>query len=379
MNSPMRRPSPTVPDVVPIIGDSPAAVLLRRQVSRAAHSLAKVLITGESGTGKEVVARLIHAEGPRASGLFVPVNCAGVPEALLESELFGHAKGSYTGAYRDEPGAFDVAHHGTVLLDEIGETSLRMQTVLLRFLETGELQTVGVHGQPRRVDVRIIAATNRDLTRSVEEGAFREDVFYRLNVINVVVPPLRERPADVAPLARHFLARFAADEHRACPVLSTGALAALSAYAWPGNVRELQNIVERLVVGVDGPVIEAHDLPAEVLSGTGHVRHSGDGHLRSEFDVDVLYGRMAVDRVSFWSVAYPAFMMRDITRETLRTLVRRGLMAVGGNYRALADLFNLAPAEYKRFHNFLSQHECLVPYRDFRPALRARGTRTPTE
>src|SRR5574339_1028919 len=194
-----------------LIGASAVMAELAAEVERVARSDAKVLITGESGTGKEVVARAICAASPRADASFVPVNCAGIPETLLESELFGHVKGSFTGAYRDKPGKLELADNGTIFLDEIGEMTLRMQGLLLRFLETGEIQKVGAERTGRHLNVRVIAATNRDLRDMVKQGSFREDLFYRLNVIHIVVPPLRERRADIPLLVETFLARFAAE------------------------------------------------------------------------------------------------------------------------------------------------------------------------
>src|SRR6516164_7107665 len=193
-----------------LIGRSPEIVSLQEEIERVARSDAKVLITGESGSGKEIVAQSIHLLSPRASMMFAPVNCAGLPETLLESELFGHVRGSFTGAYRDKPGKLEAAHNGTVFLDEIGEMTLRMQGLLLRFLETGELQKVGADGGGRQVNVRIIAATNRNLRDMLRDGTFREDLFYRLNVIHIVVPPLRDRREDIPALVEHFLNHFTA-------------------------------------------------------------------------------------------------------------------------------------------------------------------------
>src|SRR6059058_387482 len=190
---------------VNLIGTSAAIAELTAEVERVARSDAKVLITGESGVGKEIVARAIYAASGRAAGSFVPVNCAGIPETLLESELFGHVKGSFTGAYRDKPGKLEMATGGTIFLDEIGEMSLRMQGMFLRFLETGEIQKVGAERIGAATNLRIIAATNRSLPAQIINGAFREDLFYRLNVVQLVVPPLRERPEDISLLIDHFL------------------------------------------------------------------------------------------------------------------------------------------------------------------------------
>src|SRR5688572_4888226 len=193
---------------VQLTGRSAEVTALEQEIDRVARSDAKVLITGESGVGKEIVARAIHSRGPRASHVFAPVNCAGLPETLLESELFGHVKGSFTGAYRDKPGKLELAHEGSILLDEVGEMTLRMQGLLLRFMETGDLQKVGAHRAGGKVNVRVISATNRDLRDLTAQGQFREDLFYRLNVIHIVVPPLRERREDIPMLLDHFLAHF---------------------------------------------------------------------------------------------------------------------------------------------------------------------------
>src|SRR5437773_689964 len=189
-------------------GVSPQIVELRQEIERVARSDAKILITGESGVGKEVVAQCVHANSPRAHSTFVAVNCGGMPETLLESELFGHVRGSFTGAYRDKPGKLELAHDGTVFLDEIGEMTLRMQGLLLRFLETGELQKVGSDAAAGRMNVRVVAATNRDLRELIGLGQFREDLFYRLNVIHLVVPPLRERKEDISAMIAHSLKSF---------------------------------------------------------------------------------------------------------------------------------------------------------------------------
>src|SRR5262245_19888567 len=191
-----------------LVGNSPAMLDLKAEIDRVSRSDAKVLITGESGSGKELVAQGIHVGSARAVREFVAVNCAGLPETLLESELFGHVKGSFTGAYRDKLGKLELADHGTMFLDEIGEMTLRMQGLLLRFLETGELQKVGADRVIGRVDVRVIAATNRNLREMISQGTFREDLFYRLNVIHLVVPPLRDRREDIPTLAKYFLDHF---------------------------------------------------------------------------------------------------------------------------------------------------------------------------
>ena len=231
----------------------------------AARSDAKVLITGESGVGKELAARTIHAFSARSSGPLVALNSAGVPDTLLESELFGHVRGSFTGAYRDRPGLFELARGGTVFLDEVGEMSLRMQSLLLRFLETGEIQPVGSDRPRTRVDVRVIAMTNRRLVDQMAAKAFREDLYYRLNVIHIIVPPLRERREDVPALVEQFLRLSVQRYGVQPPEISAETMACLVEYRWPGNVRELKNVIERCVVRSRNRVIVPADLPPEIL------------------------------------------------------------------------------------------------------------------
>ena len=243
---------------------SAAMTELLAMAARAAESPAKVLITGESGVGKDVVARYIHSHSSRRLAPFVAVNCAGVTETLLESELFGHVKGSFTGAYRDKRGKLQLAHRGTLFLDEVGEMSLRMQALLLRFLENGEIQAVGADHSQARVDVRVVAATNRNLDELVAAGQFREDLLYRLRVIHLHVPPLRERAEDVQALMRHFLALAERDLS-----FTDDALRALLKYRWPGNVRELRNVVEQLVWLSAGGVVGVEHLPVSMRSEPG--------------------------------------------------------------------------------------------------------------
>src|SRR5689334_24936685 len=249
---------------IQLTGRSAEVTALEQEIDRVARSDAKVLITGESGVGKEIVARNIHTRGPRASHMFAPVNCAGLPETLLESELFGHVKGSFTGAYRDKPGKLETAHMGTIFLDEVGEMTLRMQGLLLRFLETGELQKVGADGSGRIVNVRVIAATNRNLRELVAQNQFRDDLYYRLNVIHIVVPPLRDRRDDIPALVEHFLSRYIEANRSGITSVSPSAMKALCEYSWPGNVRELENVIERLVVSARGAQIELEDLSHEI-------------------------------------------------------------------------------------------------------------------
>ena len=245
-----------------LVGDSEAMRRLRAEVARAAPTTATVLILGESGTGKELVAREIHRSSRVASGPFIQVNCAAIPEELIESELFGHEKGSFTGAVRKQIGKFVEADGGTIFLDEVGDMSSRAQAKVLRVLEAGEVEPVGA-ARVGRVTVRVIAATNRDLTESIQEGRFREDLFFRLNVVPLRTPPLRERPEDVPILTEHFTRRLSEREHRKPRRFAGSALAMLAARSWPGNVRELRNLIERVLIMTDAEPIEARDLPPE--------------------------------------------------------------------------------------------------------------------
>lgn len=236
---------------------------------RAAPSGATVLVTGESGTGKERVARLLHQRSPRSRRAFIGVNCGALPESLLESELFGHRKGAFTGAVADKEGLFAAASGGTLFLDEIGETPFAMQVKLLRALQEHAIRPVGAT-KDIPVDVRVVAATNRDLAALVKEGSFRKDLFYRLRVIPLELPPLRERREDILPLARQLIARTCRQNSCGPCALSSEVLDALSAYSWPGNVRELENAIERAVILAEGqPRIELTDLPPEVRELAG--------------------------------------------------------------------------------------------------------------
>jgi two-component system, NtrC family, response regulator AlgB len=238
--------------------------------TRAAASEAPVLLRGENGTGKGVLARALHAASPRRARPFVTVNCPTLTDELLASELFGHAKGAFTGAVKDQPGRVEAAEGGTVFLDEIGEISPALQAKLLRFLQDKVFERVG-ETRTRTADVRILAATNRDLEAEVKAGRFREDLLYRLNVVEVTVPSLRDRPEDVLPLARRFLAFFAAASRRPTPELSAAAARALAAYPWPGNVRELRNVMERAVILSPAQVLEMENLPDRLLASVSEV------------------------------------------------------------------------------------------------------------
>ena len=245
------------------VGSAPAIQEVFRVVAKAAPTNATVLILGESGTGKELVAEAIHRASPRAGGPFVKVNCAALPEGLLESELFGHVKGAFTGAVSDRAGRFEAANGGTLFLDEVGEVPLHTQVKLLRVLQTREVEPVG-HDKPRSVDVRLVAATNADLEERVRKGAFREDFYFRLKVISLRMPPLRDRRRDIPALIDHFRALYAKRHALAAPDVTPEALALLQTYDWPGNVRELENTIEAAVVLSGGEGITVDVLPEEL-------------------------------------------------------------------------------------------------------------------
>jgi transcriptional regulator with GAF, ATPase, and Fis domain len=347
-----------------LIGSSQQMAELKQEIERIARSDAKVLITGESGVGKELVARAIHVYSPRVDRPFVPVNCAGLPETLLESELFGHVKGSFTGAYRDKPGKLETADEGTIFLDEVGEMTLRMQGLLLRFLETGELQKVGSDRIGRVVSVRVIAATNRNLPDLISQGQFREDLFYRLNVIHFWVPPLRERKEDIPLMIQHFLDRFVKLNGYVVRGFDPEAFQALCEYSWPGNVRELENVVERMVVTGRHEMVRLDDLPPEIRAQRGvNVRPKRE---RRRTVADDLYKRLIEERESFWTAVYPLYMQREITKQNMRDLVRKGLEEARGNYKIVCKLFNMEPSDYKRFLNFLRKHDCQLPFKEYR-------------
>ncbi len=337
---------------------------------RVASGDAKVLITGESGVGKDLIAREIHARSPRAARAFVAVNCAGLTETLLESELFGHVKGSFTGAYRDKPGKLQLANRGTLFLDEVGEMSLRMQALLLRFLENGEIQAVGADNARSTVDVRVVAATNRSLNDMVASGQFREDLLYRLRVIHIHVPPLRERKEDVRVLVEHLAAKASR------PVqFSEEALRMLERYRWPGNVRELQNVVEQSLWMANGTIVDVSHLPPSVQASVDQVLPVKE---RRRQVGDELYQALVTGGYSFWEHIHPLLLQRDITRHDMRELVRRGLSTTRGNYRSLLRLFGMPSSDYKRFLNFLAAHDCNVDFRAFRNGTAPAGpTRAP--
>jgi len=306
-------------------------------VRKAARSDANILVVGESGTGKELIARAVHANSPRAAQPFVPVDCASLPEQLLESELFGHEKGAFTGAVRAKPGLMEVAHRGTLFLDEIGELPLTLQVKLLRTLQERQLRRVGGTAQID-VDVRLVSATNRDLREAAGRGQFREDLYYRVNVIAIQLPPLRERAGDVKLLALAFLKRYGGQRVTS---FDDAALEALEAYAWPGNVRELQNVVERACALADGNRVVRRDLPDYLLQDGGAARgalapSSAQSSLPPSGDLPLK------DAKEKW--------MRELEGAYLRGLLERH----GGNVSAAAKA---AGIDRKTFHRLINKYQ----------------------
>src|SRR5262245_11740080 len=311
-----------------VVGKNPAMGAVFDLVRKAARSDANILIQGESGTGKEMIARAIHAQSRRAAEVFVPLDCAALPDTLLESELFGHERGAFTGADRTKPGMIEVADRGTLFLDEIGELPLSLQPKLLRALQERQIRHVGAT-KFLTVDVRLVSATSRDIAALVRKDEFREDLFYRVNVITIALPPLRERTGDVALLAHHFLRRYGRNRERPLEGIDADALALLEAHAWPGNVRELQNVVERACALADGPLVRPLDLPE-------HVRGRGSPPARVPGkDLPLAQAREA------WLQAF--------AQEYLTDLLRRH----GGN---ISHAARTAGVDRKTLHRLLTKH-----------------------
>jgi DNA-binding NtrC family response regulator len=294
-----------------LVGSSPAMKEVYNIINKAAKTAATVLITGESGTGKELVARAIHYGSKRANAPFVPINCGGIPESLLESELFGYVKGAFTGATESRAGFFQTADGGTIFLDEISETSLAMQVKLLRVLQDKEVCMVGAT-QLRKVDVRILAATNKDLLKLVKKQLFRQDLYFRLNVITVAVPPLRDREDDILSLTNYFAAKYSKEMDIATPAFTEKALKALKSYNWPGNVRELENAIQRLIVMTEGSAIDVPDLPSVMRFSA----MNGKGFKRTLAEVEVEYIRNVLASVDGNKTR--AAEILGIDRKTLR-------------------------------------------------------------
>jgi DNA-binding NtrC family response regulator len=300
-----------------LIGESEAMRSVYDAIQKAASTPATVLISGESGTGKELVARAIHYSSDRASAPFVPVNCGGIPEGLLESELFGHVKGAFTGAVVTRAGFFQTADGGTIFLDEISETSTAMQSKLLRVLQDKEVYMVGAT-KSRKVNVRILAASNKDLHALIEKGTFREDLYFRLNVIDIHIPPLRERREDLFLLANYFLHKYARELGKRTPNLTNDALEALRNYNWPGNVRELENVIQRIVVMSEDSVIDIPDLPS--LMRFSALKEKGLDRPLAEIEIEYIRNVLA----SVGGNKTKAATILGIDRKTLREKLKSG-------------------------------------------------------
>ncbi|HUJ17081.1 MAG TPA: sigma-54 dependent transcriptional regulator [Nitrospirota bacterium] len=310
-----------------IVGESGQVRTLKHQIARAGPTNGWVLIHGESGTGKELVARAIHRASKRASGPFVEVNCAAIPQDLIESELFGHEKGAFTGAAGMKRGKFELAHNGTIFLDEIADMSMATQAKVLRVLEGQEFQRVG-GTKTLRADVRVIAASNKNLAEEIKKGSFREDLYYRLNVIPLEVPPLRERADDIPLLVRHFLNEFSSEYGQKPKTLDDEALALFRKYHWPGNVRELRNIIERLIIMVPGPMLRSADVPAPVSSGrSAPAAAGGPGAGRN---------------------GYAHATLRDARAEFERAFITHKLRENGGNVSRTADAIGVERSNLHR-------------------------------
>ncbi|MBI3301041.1 MAG: sigma 54-interacting transcriptional regulator [Deltaproteobacteria bacterium] len=305
----------------PLVGNSVQMRQVFELTSKLAVSDATVLITGESGTGKELVARTVHCLSPRAAGPFVPVNCAALPEDLLESELFGHVRGAFTGAINARQGRFQLAHGGTLFLDEVGEMSPKLQVRLLRVLQEREFEPVG-SDKAVRIDVRVVAAANRDLHAAVKERCFREDLFYRLNVLPISLPPLRERTGDISLLVTHFLRLHSRKKGLVVERLEAEALARLERYPWPGNVREVENLMERLVILNEDGVIRARDLPDYVC---------GDTPTGREDDLSLRDLRLPPEGVD----------LNGLIQTIEDQLILQALIRTGGNKTLAAELLRL--------------------------------------
>ena len=308
-----------------LLGESPAIVSVLQFIAKAAPSSSTILIHGESGTGKELVARAIHSNSPRSNGPFVAINCAALTETLLESELFGHERGAFTGAVAQKKGRLEEAQGGTVFLDEVGEMAPGLQAKLLRVLQEREFQRVG-GTRTIKVDIRLLAATNRDLEAAVQKGIFRQDLYYRLNVVSIKTPALRERKQDVPLLAQYFAQKYACNAARQVVGLTRQAMAALTGYDWPGNVRELENAIERAVVLGSTDTILLEDLPEPVIE-------------------------------SYRPVGEPSTSFYDCVIEAKKQIIRNALIQAGGSYVEAARALDLHPSNLHRLMRNLNLRE----------------------
>ena len=325
-----------------IIGKSKRMQEVFNIIENIAPTTSTVLILGESGTGKELVARAIHSRSNRKDKRFVVINCAAIPMHLLESELFGHRRGSFTGAVADKRGLFEEAHEGTIFLDEIGEVPPAIQVKLLRVLQEGEIRAVGEVGAARHVDVRLVAATNQDLALAVREGRFREDLYYRLNVIGLELPPLRDRSEDIPLLAYHFLRKYAERMKKKVDKISVDALQALVHYSWIGNVRELENVIERAVVMAAGDTIGAQDLPAKILGESFYLEAEETEAGLTRFAYQEAKNRA----LASFNRAYITALLREAGGNISFASERAGMDR--SNFKKLMKRYSIDVAEYRK-------------------------------
>ncbi|MFI5176815.1 MAG: sigma-54 interaction domain-containing protein, partial [Terriglobia bacterium] len=371
-----------------IVGRSPKMMDLFRRLDSVVNSSANVLVSGESGTGKELIARAVHYNGTRKEKRFIAIDCGAIPENLIESELFGYKRGAFTGAIFDKKGLFEEADGGTIFLDEITNTSRALQAKLLRVIQEREIRRVG-DSQDRKVDVRIIAATNRDLKQMVQQGEFREDLFYRLNVLTLNVPPLREHKEDIPLLVNHLLKELERQNPAMRHTISRDALQVLMGYPFPGNVRELENLVESAFYMAQESEIQGGDFPSEISVKKGDLippraavpsvlKESSplialslhkEGRFEETEQAMRLFQLMKQDKVSFWKVVKEPFMNREISKELVREVIKIGLQESRGRYKDLLGSFNLQGTEYTVFMNFLKKHSCQVDYKPYRQKI----------
>jgi len=342
-----------------IIGASKPIRQVYSQIQIAAGNAATVLIEGESGTGKELVAKAIHAAGPRAKEPFIAVDCSAIPEGLIEAELFGSKKGSYTGAIADRPGLFESAHRGTIFLDEISNTTTILQAKLLRVIQEREVRRIG-ETKGRTIDVRVIVASNQSLQLLADAGQFRKDLLYRLRVLHIKLPPLRSRHDDIPMLAQAFLKKLNT-ANKTTKYFAAGVVDYLAMQRFPGNVRELQNAIERAFFLAKGIMIT--EVPLE--GNTSADKSSAE-------EVQNWFKDLSEGRKDFWSAIHNRYKRRDISREKVVALVDFGLRATRGSYKTMASTFRLKEREYRRFMDFLRRNDCLLDFRPYRKAATSR-------
>ena len=351
-NSPIEAPSTKVSLFQGIVGGSKAIKEVYSQIQIAAGNTATVLIEGESGTGKELVAKAIHATGPRAKERFIPVDCGAIPEALIEAELFGAKRGSYTGSIADRPGLFEAAHRGTIFLDEISNTTPALQAKLLRVIQEREVRRIG-ETKDRNIDVRLIVATNQSLDALAAEGRFRKDLLYRLKVLHIKVPSLRSRRDDIPMLAHAFLQNLN-ETNKTRKHFAPGIIDHLSTQKFPGNVRELQNAIERAYYSAKGITISQIQLENHAES------------VSSADEVQTWFKDLSEGRKDFWSAIHKRYKRRDISREKVVALMDYGLRSTRGSYKLMAAMFRLKEQDYRRFMDFLRRNDCLLDFRPYR-------------